>query len=280
MALENNEVLYEVSDGIATLTLNRPEKLNAWTGQMELEYRAALAEAEQSSEVSVIILTGAGRGFCSGADMAGLQSTADAGGSSGGGAKVEKVQPGPGNGVRDDYKRNYSFAPSVRKPIIAAINGAAAGLGLVTALYCDMRFASDKAKFTTAFAQRGLIAEHGLSWLLPRLVGMHNALDLTLSARVISAQEALEMGLVGKVFPADEFMESVRDYATQLATFSSPRAMMVSKRLLWDAQFMGLGEAIDVANEEMVESLKTPDFKEGVAWFVEKRSPKWPELKL
>lgn len=279
MALENNEVLYEVSDRIATLTLNRPEKLNAWTGQMELEYRAALVEAENSPDVSVIILTGAGRGFCSGADMAGLQSTAQAGGSSAG-SQVEKAQPGPGNGVRDDYKRNYSFAPSVRKPIIAAINGAAAGLGLVNALYCDMRFASDKAKFTTAFAQRGLIAEHGLSWLLPRLVGMHNALDLTLSARVISAQEALEMGLVGKVFPADEFMDSVREYATQLATFSSPRAMMVSKRLLWDAQFMDLGEAIDEANKEMVVSLKTDDFKEGVAWFVEKRSPNWPVLKL
>lgn len=279
MSLENNEVLYEVSDRIATLTLNRPDKLNAWTGQMELEYRAALAEAEKSPDVSVIILTGAGRGFCSGADMAGLQSTA-AGGKSSGSTQVEKVQPGPGNGVRDDYKRNYSFAPSVRKPIIAAINGAAAGLGLVTALYCDMRFASDKAKFTTAFAQRGLIAEHGLSWLLPRLVGMHNALDLTLSARVISAQEACEMGLVGKVFPADEFMDRVREYATQLATFSSPRAMMVSKRLLWDAQFMGLGEAIDEANKEMAVSLKTDDFKEGVAWFVEKRSPNWPALKI
>ena len=279
MSLENNEVLYEVSDRIATLTLNRPDKLNAWTGQMELEYRAALAEAEKSPDVSVIILTGAGRGFCSGADMAGLQSTA-AGGKSSGSTQVEKVQPGPGNGVRDDYKRNYSFAPSVRKPIIAAINGAAAGLGLVTALYCDMRFASDKAKFTTAFAQRGLIAEHGLSWLLPRLVGMHNALDLTLSARVISAQEAYEMGLVGKVFPDDEFMDRVREYATQLATFSSPRAMMVSKRLLWDAQFMGLGEAIDEANKEMAVSLKTDDFKEGVAWFVEKRSPNWPALKI
>ena len=277
--MQNNELLYEVSDRIATLTLNRPDRLNAWTGQMELEYREALAEAEKSDEVRVIILTGAGRGFCAGADMAGLQSTAE-GGESSGGSKREAMQPGQGNGVSDNYKKHYSFPPAVSKPIIAAINGAAAGLGLVNALYCDMRFASDKAKFTTAFVRRGLIAEHGLSWLLPRLVGMHNAMDLTLSARVITAQEACEMGLVGKVFPADELMGAVREYAKDLATFSSPRSMGITKRLLWDAQFQTLGEAIDAADKEMALSLSTDDFREGVASFVEKRTPEWPALKV
>ncbi len=278
--MQNNEVLYEVSDGIATLTLNRPDKLNAWTGQMDVEYRAALAEAEQSPDVRVIIVTGAGKGFCAGADMGGLQATAEAGGTGGGNDRGELAKPGQGDDARDDYKRNYSFPPSVGKPIIAAINGAAAGLGFVHMLYCDMRFASEKAKFTTAFARRGLIAEHGLSWLLPRIVGMHNAMDLTLSARVITAQEAYEMGLVGTVFAAEELMDGVREYAIQLATFSSPRSMKISKRLLWDAQFQTLGEAIDLANVEMAESLTKDDFKEGVASFLEKRTPEWPALKV
>lgn len=272
--MQNKEVLYEVSDRIATLTLNRPDKLNAWTGQMEVEYREALAEAEESGEVRVIILTGAGKGFCAGADMAGLQSQAK-GRNGSNGSRREAVQPEHVNGVSDNYKQHYSFPPAVSKPIIAAINGAAAGLGLVNALYCDMRFASDKAKFTTAFVRRGLIAEHGLSWLLPRLIGMHNAMDLTLSARVITAQEACDMGLVGKVFPADELMGAVRDYAKELATFSSPRSVGITKRLLWDAQFQTLGEAIDAANKEMALSLSTEDFREGVASFIEKRTPEW-----
>ncbi len=272
--MQNNEVLYEVSDRIATLTMNRPDKLNAWTGQMEVEYREALAEAEKSEEVRVIILTGAGRGFCAGADMEGLKSTAE-GRNGSNGSRRAAVQPEYVNGVSDNYKQHYSFPPMVSKPIIAAINGAVAGLGLVNALYCDMRFASDKAIFTTAFVRRGLVAEHGLSWLLPRLIGMHNAMDLTLSARVITAQEAYEMGLVGKVFPADELMGAVREYAKELVTFSSPRSMGVTKRLLWDAQFQTLGEAIDAANKEMALSLLTEDFREGVASFIEKRTPEW-----
>ena len=277
--MENNEVLYEVADGIATLTLNRPDKLNAWTRQMEVEYRAALAEAENDAEVRVIIVTGAGRGFCAGADMDLLKSVMG-GGNGSGDPKGEMVQPGQGDGVREDFKRHYSFPPAVGKPIIAAINGAAAGLGFVHILYCDMRFASEKAKFTTAFARRGLISEHGLSWLLPRIVGMHHAMDLTLSARVITAQEAYEIGLVGKVFPADELMGGVREYAKQLSTFSSPRSMGVIKRLLWNAQFQTLGEAIDDADQEMVESLTTDDFREGVASFLEKRTPSWPALQV
>lgn len=276
--MENNEVLYEVSDHIATLTLNRPDKLNAWTGQMDKEYRACLAEAENDPDVRVIIVTGAGRGFCAGADMGGLQATADGGGSLSGGDKSELAKPGQHEGMRDDYKGNYTFLPAIAKPIIAAINGACAGIGLCHTLFMDMRFAADNAKFTTAFAARGLIAEHGLSWNLPRLIGMNNAMDLTLSARKFTAQEALEMGLVGKVFPADEFMDSVREYATQLATFSSPRSLGIMKRQLWDAQFQGMGEAVDHANEEMLASLKTPHFKEGVASFLEKRTPDWPTV--
>jgi enoyl-CoA hydratase/carnithine racemase len=176
-------------------------------------------------------------------------------------------------GVRTDFQKTYSYFPAVGKPIIAAINGPVAGLGLVMALYCDLRFASDQAKLSTAFARRGLIAEHGISWMLPRLVGIANALDLLFSARSVDAAEALRMGLVNRVLPQDGFMDGVRAYAAELANLVSPRSLRVMKRQVYDACFQTLGEAIDSANEEMLKSFKCQDFKEGVAHFLEKRAP-------
>lgn len=142
-------------------------------------------------------------------------------------------------------------------------------------LYCDMRFAADNAKFTTAFARRGLIAEHGISWTLQRVVGISNALDLTLSGRVILADEAASMGLVNKVFPKDTFWEDVMAYATEMATMVSPRSTRVMKSQIYNAQYQTLQEAVLVANDEMFTSLKCDDFKEGVAHFVEKRAPQF-----
>jgi enoyl-CoA hydratase/carnithine racemase len=161
----------------------------------------------------------------------------------------------------------------VPKPIIAAVNGACAGLGLVIALYADMRFASDAAVFTTAFSRRGLIAEHGVSWLLPRLVGIANAADLLFSARRVLAPEAREMGLVNRVFGHATFEDEVMAYATMLATEVSPRSLREIKREIWNAQFQGLGEAIDSANRDMAGSFVSEDFKEGVAHYLEKRKP-------
>lgn len=275
MTLKNNEVLYDVKDRVATITLNRPDKLNAWTANMEQEYRAAFAEAARDPEVRVIIVTGAGRGFCAGADMGLLQSVMT-GNVTPGGGEHHHAAAVIGNPSRDDFKKLYSFPLAVPKPVIGAINGAAAGLGLVHALYCDIRFAADTAKFTTAFSQRGLVAEYGLAWLLPRLVGMHNALDLMYSARVITGSEAYDMGLVNKVVPADRLMEEVRDYAIQLATLASPRSMGVIKRMAYEAQFQTLGEACDVAVDEMLQSFASDDFREGVAAFLEKRKPSFP----
>jgi enoyl-CoA hydratase/carnithine racemase len=163
----------------------------------------------------------------------------------------------------------------VPKPIIAALNGATAGLGLVIALYCDLRIAADAAVFTTAFSRRGLIAEHGVSWMLPRLVGLQHGLDLLLSARKISAAEALAMGLVSQVRPAASLMDDVRAYARELADLVSPRSIRVMKRQIWEAQFQSLAEATAVAGEEMTRSFTSEDFKEGVAHFVEKRLPRF-----
>ena len=268
------EILYSIADRVATVTLNRPEKLNAWTATMEQEVRGAIYEAEKDESVRVIVLTGAGRGFCAGADMALLGSLA----AQGLGDRREQVLRGsangtPRSGVRPDFQKKYSYFPSIQKPVIAAINGPAIGLGLIMSLYCDLRFASDTARFGTAFAKRGLIAEWGLSWLLPKLIGHANALDLLLSARVVDAGEALRMGLVNQVYPQDQFMASVYTYAKELAANVSPRSMRVIKEQVYNALFQTLGEAFETAEREMVESLQCDDFKEGVAHFLEKRAP-------
>jgi enoyl-CoA hydratase/carnithine racemase len=268
------EILYEVADHIATITLNRPDKLNAWTRTMENEVRAAMGDADQDAGVRVIILTGAGRGFCAGADMQNLNALATQGFDAAGFAPPQAIDvTAARDDARPDFQKQYSYFPSIQKPIIGAINGASAGLGFVLMLYCDMRFASDKARFGTAFSRRGLIAEHGVSWLLPRLVGMANAFDLLYSARVIEADEALRMGLVNRVVPHENLMESVRAYAAELTNLVSPRSLRVIKEQVWNAQFQTLSEAIDIANYEMIRSFDTADFKEGVAHFVEKRAP-------
>jgi enoyl-CoA hydratase/carnithine racemase len=201
-----------------------------------------------------------------------LQTTVDAG--QAGSTPVAARAPAPFDDTsRDDFKRQYSFFPAVPKPIIAAVNGACAGLGMVIALYADIRFAADTAVFTTAFSRRGLIAEHGISWLLPRIVGMANAADLLFSARKLDASDALAMGLVNRVIPLPQFEAEVMAYAAMLATEVSPRSLREMKREIWNAQFQGLGEAIDAANADMRQSFSSADFKEGVAHFVEKRAP-------
>lgn len=264
-----SDILYRVEDGVCVVTLNRPDKLNAWRGEMEGDVRAAMRAASDDPAVRVIVLTGAGRGFCAGADMSVLQTTVAAG-------EVPTSGPRPApfdDKARDDFKRQYAFFPAVPKPIIAAINGPCAGLGLVLALYADMRFASDAAVFTTSFARRGLIAEHGISWLLPRIVGMAHAADLLFSARTVRPAEALAMGLVSRVIPHLELEAEVMAYARMLATEVSPRSLREMKREIWNAQFQTLGEAIDDANADMQKSFTSEDFKEGVAHFVEKRAP-------
>ena len=279
------QILYEVQDHIATVTLNRPERLNAWTPVMEREVRAAMTEATADEAVRVIILTGAGRGFCSGADMSGLNQASQSASKSSSLAerlattRAEAYASGPIKGGLDlpqAFSYRHAYFPTVPKPIIAALNGPTAGIGLVVSLYADLRFASHTAIFTTAFARRGLVAEHGIDWILPRLVGLPNALDLLLSARKIKADEALQMGLVNKIFPQESFMQEVRAYALELARQVSPRSMRVMKNQIFRAQNLDFGSALHVSIADVVESLHSEDFKEGVAHFVEKRAPNFP----
>lgn len=271
--MSNQDTLYQVSDRVATITLNRPDKLNAWTGDMEREVRASMYEAEKDDNVRVIILTGAGRGFCAGADMSLLGAIAQQGL---GERSRDHVLANSSNGqranVRADFQKKYSYFPAIQKPVIAAVNGPAVGLGFVITLYCDLRFASDTARFGTAFAKRGLIAEYGLAWMLPRLIGPANALDMLFSARLVDANEALRMGLVNQVFPQDQFLAGVQSYAKELAYNVSPRSLRVMKEQVYNAMFQTLSEAFETAEQEMVQSLQCEDFKEGVAHFLEKRA--------
>ncbi|NOT56131.1 MAG: enoyl-CoA hydratase [Deltaproteobacteria bacterium] len=279
------QILYEVQDRIATVTLNRPDRLNAWTPVMEREVRTAMTEATADDAVRVIILTGAGRGFCSGADMSNLNQASQSTPKSSSlthrvaTVRAEAYAAGPVPGgleLPQAFAYRHAYFPTVPKPIIAAINGPAAGVGLIVSLYADMRFASQAAVFTTAFARRGLVAEHGIDWILPRIVGLPNAIDLLLSARKITAEEALQMGLVNKVFPRESFMAEVRAYALELATMVSPRSMRVMKQQLFRAQNLDFGAAVHASIPDVVASLASEDFKEGVAHFVEQRKPNFP----
>jgi enoyl-CoA hydratase/carnithine racemase len=258
---------------VATLTLNRPDKLNAWTAVMEREVRAAISDAEREENVRVIVLTGAGRGFCAGADMSLLSTVAEKGLDEARRAQGMQATSESVEGTRRDFQKKYSYFPAVTKPVIAAINGPVVGLGLVIAMYCDLRFASDAAQFGTAFAQRGLIAEYGMAWMLPRLVGHANALDLLFTAKMIDAAEALRIGLLNQVFPRETFLESVQKYAAELASSVSPRSLRVIKRQVYDAMFQTLAESFESSEREMLASLQSEDFKEGVAHFIQKRAP-------
>ena len=250
-------VLYAQSSGVATLTLNRPERLNAWTPALSTRYFDLLERADDDPSVRVIVVTGAGRGFTAGADLGVLQGSESAG------APDTRAQ---------------TFPLTIRKPMLAAINGPCAGIGLVLALMCDLRFAAAGAKFTTAFSRRGLVAEHGISWILPRLVGHARALDLLYSGRVFLAEEALSLGLVNRVLAPEVLLQETLAYAHDLVANCSPAALAEMKRQVYGAYESDLATAVALANRLMVESFGRPDFKEGVTSFLEKRPPVFAPL--
>jgi enoyl-CoA hydratase/carnithine racemase len=269
--MPTQETLYTVANRVATITLNRPDKLNAWTALMESEVRSHMANAEQDDAVRVIVLTGAGRGFCAGADMSLLSAVAERGLDDRGREHVLHNEGNRREGVSADFQKRYSYFPAIAKPVIAAINGPVVGLGLVITLYCDLRLASDASRFSTTFARRGLIAEYGMAWMLPRIIGIANALDLLFSARTIDAAEALRMGLVNRVFPHETFLEKTQEAAQELASTVSPRSLRIIKRQVYEAMSQPLAEAFDISVREMMACFRTEDFKEGVAHFLEKR---------
>lgn len=259
------EIDLRLDGATAVVTFNRPDRMNALTRVLEAELRDAIEACGRNREVRAIVLTGAGRAFCAGMDMDELEVLPPED------IQAEAWMRPYDMNRRADYQTRYSYLPACPKPVIAAVNGAAAGLGLVMALYSDFRLASTRAVFATAFARRGLVAEHGIAWMLPRIVGHANAIDLLLTSRKVHAQEAQRIGLVNRVVEPDELLPQAMALAQLLSTEVSPRSVGVMKRQLWEAPFQGLGEAVALANAEMVASLRSEDFREGVAHFQEKR---------
>jgi enoyl-CoA hydratase/carnithine racemase len=258
------DILYGVDNFVATITLNRPDKLNAWTGEMDEEVRHAIEQAAKDDAVRAMVLTGAGRGFCAGADMSRLSRVVA--------GETRRVSPSGNGSNTGNFEQKFSYLLAVPKPIFAAINGPVAGIAFCLTLFCDFRYMAEGAKLTTAFAKRGLIAEHGSSWMLPRLIGPMNALDLLYSARMVDAAEAERLGLVRRL-QAEDFLHNVQAIARNMVTASSPRSIGVIKRQVFQSFFQSLAEAWAIADAEMVESFRSEDFKEGVAHFVEKRAP-------
>ncbi|TAK79965.1 MAG: enoyl-CoA hydratase [Betaproteobacteria bacterium] len=254
-------ILYSAADGVATITLNRPNRLNAWTYAMGERYIQLLEQAGSDASVRVIVVTGAGRGFCAGAEM-------------------DEMRPDRLETDVTNAANRYSPVRSLSlpKPIIAAINGGCAGIGLVMALMCDLRFAAEGAKITASFSRRGLIAEHASAWLLARLVGPARALDFLLSSRVVTGREAYELGLANKVTKAETLLEETMAYARDLVANCSPRSMAVIKRQVYADLETDLSSALKNAFRLEERSYTWPDFPEGVASFVERRPPRFEAL--
>lgn len=276
-----SEVTYENADGVATITLNRRERLNAWTPTMADDVRTAIGQAGNDPAVRVIVVTGAGRGFCAGADMGILTNT----------AKVGKGNTAPtpppvdvafpnarGPDLGAEFHGRFTYMFDCPKPIIAAINGPCVGIGLVFALHADLRFAAADATMSTAFASRGLIAEYGIAWILPRLIGETAAMDLLLTARKFDGAEAARLGIVNAALEREALMPHVQGLAAQMAHTLSPQSMSIIKRQLRLAQRQSFSEAVELANAEMSKSFASEDFREGVAAFSEKRVPAFKPL--
>jgi enoyl-CoA hydratase/carnithine racemase len=268
----DDAVLYEATDsGVAILTFNRPDRLNAWGPDIAAGFYAAIDRAEQDPAIRAIVLTGSGRGFCAGAYLGAPSSVPTYG---------ETMKKAEGTKLADLVgERPPHFVTTLRKPVIAAVNGACVGIGLTHALMCDVRFAAAGAKFGAVFARRGLIAEFGISWILPRLTNMGVALDLLLSGRTFLAEEAAELGLVKEVVAADDLMKRALEYAEDMAANCSPASMAVIKRQVYGDTTRDVVEANSLAGVLLQEAMPRPDVIEGITSFLEKRPPQFPSLR-
>jgi len=275
------DITYAVDGPSAVVTLNRPDKLNALTRRMLAEIKHALCTAEADEAATGIIVTGAGRGFCAGMDMQALSNLGAEGGTS---SRVDDdygldCEPGDPN-MGADFTHALTYIMAIRKPVIAVVNGPCAGMGLSLAGLCDMRFAAEDAIFMSAFSQRGLVAEHGLSWILPRIMGPDRALDILWSSRKIDGREAVNMGLATRCCPTDTALDEAKQYIENLAKSTAPVSLMRMKRQVWMQMMQPLDDAMQQTNDLMNKSTSQDDFKEGVSAFLEKRAPQFAKIKI
>ena len=274
MELKNTE--YEVdAQGLATIWLNRPHRMNAWTGRLHTEYRHLLERANDDSKVRAIIVTGVGKGFCVGGDSQALSGHADRGAYSPG---ISEDIGKPGYGTDPNFDASFAYHFGLDKPVIAAMNGPAAGVGLALACFADLRFAVPGVKFTTAHGKLNLPAEYGLSWMLPKIVGLGRANDLLLTSRVFTSDEALTLGFVNQIFEPEALMVQTREYAHQLIASVSPNSLRQTRWQIYKDLHRDVASAV-IESERLIEDMaKEEDFKEGIAALVEKRPPRWPSV--
>ena len=273
--MEFETILYDKKDKVLTITLNRPERLNAFTGQMMDDLIDAFDKAGKDDEIRVIIITGAGRGFCAGADLGAGANTFNREVRNNKG-ETEDIKDNP-EWMRDGGGRTTLAIFDCPKPIIAAFNGPAVGVGVTMTLPMDIRIASEEAKFGFVFARRGLVPEAASSWFLPRVVGISKALEWTFSGRVFSAEEAKEGGLIRSIHPADDLLDEANKLAQEIVENTSPVSVAMTRHMLW--KLLGADhpmEAHIVDSRAIYELGKAGDAKEGVESFLEKRSPKFP----
>lgn len=273
--MELKATKWSVDEAVATLTLARPHRRNAWTGRMHAELRWLLAQAEADPAIRVVIITGEGSDFCVGADTEALEGHASRGGYDDG---LRGEVATPGYGVAPQFDANFAWMMGLRVVTVAAVNGAAAGVGLVLACYCDVRFAAREAKLTTAHGPLGLPAEYGLSWLLGRMIGLSRANDLLLSSRKLLAAETDGWGLFAEVVDADALEEVVRRYARDLVERVAPSSLATTKRQIYLDAHRDVGTAVAESDRLLGEMMGEADYAEGVAALVERRKPEWPSV--
>ena len=274
MELKNTE--YEVDRGIATIALNRPHRMNAWTGKLHTAYRYLLNQANQDTAVQAIVVTGRGRGFCVGGDSQALEGHSERGGyDPGTSADIAK----PGYGVADEFDATFAYHFGLDKPVIAAINGPAAGVGLALACFADIRFAVPGVKFTTAHGKLNLPAEYGLSWMLPRIVGLGRANDLLLTSRVFSSDEAHQLGFVNQLVAPDQLLDETYTYTRNLITTVSPNSLRQTRWQIYRDLHRDVAASVNESEQLLNSMMGEQDYKEGVKALLEKRTPDWPSIK-
>ena len=271
--LELKSTEFEVDEeGIATIWLSRPKRMNAWTGRMHTEYRYLLSRAEQDQGIRGIVVTGRGKGFCVGGDSDALTGHIKKGGyDSGTSDEIEW----PGYGVSDEFDALFAYHYGLSKPIIAAINGPVAGVGLALACFVDIRFAAPGIKLTTAHGKLNLPAEYGLSWVLPRLVGLGRANDLLLTSRVFYSEEALTMGLVNQLFDSVNIVQQARGYLHEMVRAVSPNSIKQTRWQIYKDLHRDAASSVEDSEKLLKEMMKEQDYQEGVQAFLDKRNPKW-----
>lgn len=270
MELKNTE--YEVDDGIATIWLNRPHRMNAWTGRLHTEYRHLLAQAEDDPSVQAIIVSGRGKGFCVGGDAQALADHSERGSYDAG---VGDDLAMPGWGVAPEFDAAFAYHFGLSKPVIAAMNGPAAGVGLALACFADIRFAVPGAKFTTAHGKLNLPAEYGLSWMLPKIMGLGRANDILLTSRVFLADEAYQLGFVNRLVAPEALMSECYAYARELITSVSPNSLRQTRWQIYRDLHRDVASSVVESEVLLNEMMGEANYKEGVAAFIEKRPPDW-----